>query len=478
MAKITRKHQKIFAGSATNNGVFGSAQVGTKVLSTDPDVIQGLAAFNTGWNSATISSERLPTIEEMQGLQFLQTRQLAYILQEGVAEYDVGTEYHVNSIVKKAATYELYGSIINTNTGNALGVQADTANWKYLGDLAGLKNAGAAGNLTGAVTSVGLATSLGSFTSAALLAALTDETGTGAAVFAGSPTFTGTPTLPTGTIGVTQAAGDNSTKLATTAFVAGAAVAAMAINGFLPSSITGTNTTATLTVSAGQATDTTGAAKISKASTTAWAVSNGNAINGYSGGATLPNSSTIHFYACTGGTGTGVYAIPNSAYPLAAASAPAGYNTSVRRIFSLTTTGAGALIPFAASSPTETSGGSINCKLATQVLDISTAALGTSRTLFALSVPLGIKVEPLIRFWGTANLTSLIITGGDETDVAPSASSAGTTVPLFSGASSGYPVTISENLLCNTSGQIGARANAASQNLYLVTRGFIDFRRD
>ena len=34
-----------------------------------------------------------------------------------------------------------------------------------------------------------------------------------------SPTFTGTPALPTGTTGVTQTAGDNSTKLATTAYV-------------------------------------------------------------------------------------------------------------------------------------------------------------------------------------------------------------------------------------------------------------------
>jgi len=37
-----------------------------------------------------------------------------------------------------------------------------------------------------------------------------------------SPTFTGTPTLPTGTIGVTQTGGDNSTAIATTAFVTSA----------------------------------------------------------------------------------------------------------------------------------------------------------------------------------------------------------------------------------------------------------------
>lgn len=52
------------------------------------------------------------------------------------------------------------------------------------------------GNLTGAVTSVGLATSLGSFTSANLSTALTNETGTGAAVFQDQPVFTTSMTAP------------------------------------------------------------------------------------------------------------------------------------------------------------------------------------------------------------------------------------------------------------------------------------------
>ena len=58
-------------------------------------------------------------------------------------------------------------------------------------------------NLTGAITSVGNASSLGSFTSAQLAGALTDETGTGANVFATSPTLVspalGTPTALVGT---------------------------------------------------------------------------------------------------------------------------------------------------------------------------------------------------------------------------------------------------------------------------------------
>lgn len=61
-------------------------------------------------------------------------------------------------------------------------------------------DAGTNVNLTGAVTSLGSATSLGSFTSADLATALTDETGSGAAVFANTPTLV-TPILGTPTSG-------------------------------------------------------------------------------------------------------------------------------------------------------------------------------------------------------------------------------------------------------------------------------------
>lgn len=61
-----------------------------------------------------------------------------------------------------------------------------------------------------------------------------------------SPTFTGTPVLPTGTTGVTQSAGDNSTKLATTAYVDAAGVSTQfsttnVFSGTSPSSFTDLN---------------------------------------------------------------------------------------------------------------------------------------------------------------------------------------------------------------------------------------------
>ncbi len=133
MARITRKTQKIFAGSATNNGVFGSAQLGTKVLSNNLDTIQGLPAFDTGWLDAVLGNKKFPPLEEFQALDYINTYQTSYLFQEGIPEYDAGTTYYANSIVKKAGTYQLYGSITDTNLGNAL---TDATKWQFLVDFA------------------------------------------------------------------------------------------------------------------------------------------------------------------------------------------------------------------------------------------------------------------------------------------------------------------------------------------------------
>ena len=81
---------------------------------------------------------------------------------------------------------------------------------------------------------------LAATTSVELAGVISDETGTGNIVLSNSPTFTGTPSFPAGTIGTTQAAGDNTTALATTAFVTAASttnangIAALEAEVFLP----------------------------------------------------------------------------------------------------------------------------------------------------------------------------------------------------------------------------------------------------
>lgn len=126
MARLTRATQKIFAGNATNNGVFGSLQAGSGQLSNDVETIQSLPAYEQGWNAATISSELLPPLEEFQGVQYANSYQLAYNYQEGIPEWDSGTTYYIGSLVKVITStgYQLYHSLTDNNMGNATSNQS------------------------------------------------------------------------------------------------------------------------------------------------------------------------------------------------------------------------------------------------------------------------------------------------------------------------------------------------------------------
>jgi len=126
MAKITRKHQKQFASTApsTQIGKFGSLAAGLPLTSTDPDVIQALSNYLDGWFAATVGSNS-PAIEDQNALDYLWSRQLAYLFQAGVAEWDTATEYHIGSLAQDGFG-RVYTSLANTNTGNAL---SDTTKW-------------------------------------------------------------------------------------------------------------------------------------------------------------------------------------------------------------------------------------------------------------------------------------------------------------------------------------------------------------
>jgi len=250
------------------------------------------------------------------------------------------------------------------------------------------------------------------------------------------------------------------------------------ISGYIPFSITGSNTTASLTVSAGQASDVNGSAFITSGSSISWSVSNGNAINGYQGGTTLPNSSTIHFHACSGTSGTGIFASLSPNAP----TLPSGYSTYFRRIFSILTNSSGALVQYGA--PVEAEGGSLIFYLPTQVLDVAGAAPGSgSRVLYPLSVPTGMKVQPFIRANTVTGNGNFLLTSPDETDV-PLPGGGGTQWSAAPGEDinvSGSVLDVGGNinsgiLTTNTSAQIGIRSSNTAQ-IYVVTRGWKDFRR-
>lgn len=126
MAKLPRVLQRLFGSTAggTEVGQFGSLAAGTPITTSDPVVMQSLSNWLGGWNSAVIGSNS-PCIEDMNAVGVVLARQLAYIFENGVPEWETNTTYYVGALVSVGGV--LYQSLTNSNLGNAT---TDTTNWK------------------------------------------------------------------------------------------------------------------------------------------------------------------------------------------------------------------------------------------------------------------------------------------------------------------------------------------------------------
>lgn len=133
MAKITRTTLKVFGGSGANTyfAQFGSQAASAPVKTKNVSSIQQLTAWVDGFQDA-LTLSKAPYLEDMNSVLYVHSTQTAYILQEGIAEWDNGTTYYTNSIVKRSGTTELYGSLIDNNLSNPLPISTSNANWRFL----------------------------------------------------------------------------------------------------------------------------------------------------------------------------------------------------------------------------------------------------------------------------------------------------------------------------------------------------------
>lgn len=105
MALFTRFTQKLFGSSAAAGRLsqYGSLNAGSPVTysgaTASPSGIQALTNFAEGMDGSLAGSASTTPIQDMNSLHFLETYQLAYLLQQGVAEYDASTAYALNSLV-------------------------------------------------------------------------------------------------------------------------------------------------------------------------------------------------------------------------------------------------------------------------------------------------------------------------------------------------------------------------------------------
>jgi hypothetical protein len=120
MTKLIRKHQKVFAKDANSNelSIFGSLKAGIPAYSNDPDNIQS-AEYLRGLFGAVIG-DNSPAIEDHNSLFYLFSRQLAYLFQQGIAEWDSATEYHTGSLCSLSTEVgKIYVSRTDTNVNHS-----------------------------------------------------------------------------------------------------------------------------------------------------------------------------------------------------------------------------------------------------------------------------------------------------------------------------------------------------------------------
>ena len=133
MSKIVRALQKIFGYSSSEVITFGSDITLPIVHTTNVETIQSLPAWSNGWSSALNGG--VAALENQNSVNYVTTKQIAYLMQEGIAEYNAQTTYYIGSIAKKAGTTQLYKSIVDNNANNAL---TNVSYWSLLGDLSDL----------------------------------------------------------------------------------------------------------------------------------------------------------------------------------------------------------------------------------------------------------------------------------------------------------------------------------------------------
>lgn len=221
----------------------------------------------------------------------------------------------------------------------------------------------------------------------------------------------------------------------------------------------------TIGIAAGTATNSTAASSITLASaftkSTAGAWASGSGSNGMGLTLVIANNTWYHVFAIIAAGVADVYFDTS----VTAANNPAG-TTAFRRIGSFLTDGSAQIVPFSQIGD--------EFLWLTPILDVNTGTLSTARTLFPITVPLGVKVNAI--FSASANAAAsvpiVVFTSPDQNDISAS---------FTTGAHLAAPAAATNaagqfNVRTDTSRQIGARSSQASTALACITFGYIDTR--
>lgn len=272
-----------------------------------------------------------------------------------------------------------------------------------------------------------------------------------------------TGTILSAVTATTQSAGDNSTKVATTAFVN----TAIPIMRSYLSGLGLTYATTSTTIAAGQCADSTNAVLMTLSSSiqktrSAWAVGSGS--GGLDTGTYSTN--TWYYWYIIRRPDTGVV---DAIFSLSSSAPTLPTNYTQYRYIGATYMGASVWTPFKQTGD--------HFYWASPVLDYSSAG-STTAALLTCSVPSGRKMKAFFNFGGTSSGTAGIgtyVSDPDLTDLAPSTSVS----PLMSAFMTADPgaeaIGVQIDCWTNTSGQVRHREFNTGV-IYLATLGWMDSR--
>lgn len=158
MSKLTRVTAKVFGATADGTladpeiGQFGSAKAGTYVGTSDVATIQNLSAWSNGWIDAVTPTQQFPTLPERTGVDKVLSYQNAYVLQQGIPEWDSATDYYTNGFCSKNG--KIYFSKTDNNVNHD--PETDTVNWEEFTSGGGSRNIGEIIQSTIPLTDAGL----------------------------------------------------------------------------------------------------------------------------------------------------------------------------------------------------------------------------------------------------------------------------------------------------------------------------------
>lgn len=127
MEKLDRETQKIFGGNAPADdiAVLGSFKSGTPVYTDDIATLQN-EAYEEGYGASLVANEA-PFLEEQNSVPYVLSKQLAYLFQTGIPEWDENTTYYANTSFCQINGI-IYKSLTDDNLGN--NPVTDNENWE------------------------------------------------------------------------------------------------------------------------------------------------------------------------------------------------------------------------------------------------------------------------------------------------------------------------------------------------------------